>query len=50
MKKVSLGEFDNSDEEYKEMPNPEKMSGAIVSKKPSNPFSASDKIAELGLG
>ena len=51
LKKVSLGEFDNSDEEYKEMPNPEKMSGgAIASKKRSDPFSASDKIAELGLG
>ena len=50
-KKVSLGEFDNSDEEYKEMPNPEKMSvGVTVTRKPSNPFSASEKIAELGLG
>ena len=46
---MSLAEFDNdSDEEIKELPNPE--SAPIAKKLSSNPFSASEKIAELGLG
>ena len=51
-KKVSLAEFDNdSDEETKEQPNPEMPNSAPIAKKlNSNPLSASEKIAELGLG
>ena len=51
-KKLSMAEFDNdSDEECKELPNPEKTPHtSTVIRKQSNPYSASEKIAELGLG
>ena len=50
-KKVRVVANSDSDEEYKELPNPENMpnSAAAISK-PNNLYSASDKIAELGLG
>ena len=50
-KKQIVVDSDSDDEEYKDMPNPEKTpQSAVVIRKVANPYSASDKIAELGLG
>ena len=48
-KKPKVINSSDSDEEYKEAINPEKTPGAPISTRQTNPLSASDKIAELGL-